>query len=73
MNYYNENIARQIYNIIKNKVSKRNLEVFELRFVNKLTFKEIGMLYGISKERARQICMKIIKKIKKTGMVNPCH
>lgn len=50
----------------KSTLSGRDLELFEQRLAaeNPITLQEIGTKYGISRERARQIEARIVKKLK---------
>jgi len=51
---------------LRKKMTKRELEIFELRIFSDTpaTLQEIGDRYGISRERVRQIEKNIIKKIR---------
>lgn len=51
----------------KSSLSERDRDVFEKRLISEtpLTLQEIGNIYGISRERARQIEARIIKQLKR--------
>lgn len=77
-NNLNSNIELDIKNKLSNqvinlsvdmsKLSERDVMIFKLRFgiglKKKMSLKQIAELYGISKERVRQIEKKIIEKLK---------
>ncbi len=42
----------------KGKISEREYEIIRLRIEEKMTFQDIGLKYGLTRERARQIYAK---------------
>lgn len=59
-------IFSQYLDEFKEDLGARDLDIFNKRIMNEkpMTLQEIGDLYGISRERARQIEARIIKKLK---------
>lgn len=59
-------IFSQYLDEFKEELGARDLDIFNKRIMNEkpMTLQEIGDLYGISRERARQIEARIIKKLK---------
>ena len=55
--------SRSFYNLIKAKLSKRELEVMKLR-MNDETLEDIGDLFKVSRERVRQVEKKAINMIR---------
>lgn len=52
-------------------ISNKELHIFKLKYYNKLTLAEIGQMYGISKERVRQIIQRCIQKMQKVIQRKP--
>ena len=79
---YENNLDKEIkieskieYDFLKEFINKcdlkeKELNVIEDRFYNNLTFKDIGKKYGFSKQYARVIVSKILKKIHKKAIAD---
>lgn len=61
----------EIVNFIRNKFSERDVNIFLLRYVDNLSFREIGEIYNISKQRVEQIINKIFRHLKEYNYIEP--
>jgi RNA polymerase sigma factor (sigma-70 family) len=55
---------KELLSILESSLDQKRYFVLYEYFFNKLTFKEIGKMLGVSAERARQILVEGVKKIK---------
>ena len=61
----NKSNAKYILEYMKNNFSERNFKIFYSRFVLNKTLEESGKEFGVTRERARQIIDKMIRKFKR--------
>ena len=55
------------------KLTKREKEVIHLRYAEGKTLSEIGDIYGVTRERIRQVEQKALRKIEKANPEESCE
>lgn len=59
-----EMLRDQLWTSIKSSFSERDWHIFEMRLCQGFTFRKCGEYYNVSKERIRQIYLKVIRRLK---------
>lgn len=61
---------KAIFDMLLNKMTQREQFVIVMRFVEEMTLEEVGQMYGVTRERVRQIEYKAMRKCRYWLRVN---
>ena len=72
--FFKNDLKNKIRAILEERLTKKEIKILELRYGfngnTPMTLAEVGEIYGVSRERIRQIEVKAFKKLKRCGRVD---